>query len=114
MRRLIVIAPILELAGFHVVTLMLVAGWSGVSRNQKPETRNNKTKTRTTMKKLLLIAAVIVTTLGAGYAANCLHNIADHSDCKMGTRCTSCNGTGWNNSGTKCFACKGTGANSCY
>ena len=67
------------------------------------------------MKKLILIAAAtIVTTLGVCYAANSLRNIADHTKCEMGTKCSSCNGTGWNSSGTKCFTCRGTGASSSY
>lgn len=66
------------------------------------------------MKKLILItAAVIVTTLGAGYAANSLHNIADHSKCEAGNKCSFCSGTGWKGD-FKCFYCKGTGANSSY
>jgi len=69
------------------------------------------------MKKYILIAAAaIVTTLGVGYAASSIHNVADHSKCENGTaRCNSCNGTGWQTNGqNKCYSCRGTGTNSAY
>ena len=90
----------------HAVSLKTIGG----SCRDIPEP---KQITTTTMKKLILIAAAIVTTLGVGYAANSLHNIADHSKCEMGMKCSFCNGTGWKGN-FKCFQCKGTGANGEY
>jgi hypothetical protein len=85
---------------------------SGTTRNQIEQTKH---KSETTMKKYILIAAAaIVTTLGVGYAASSIHNIADHSKCEN-FKCTFCGGTGWQKgSSFKCAMCKGTGANGSY
>lgn len=65
------------------------------------------------MKKLLLITAAIVASLGIGYAANSLRDVKDHSKCESGSKCGSCNGTGFNGS-FNCHLCKGSGRNSSY
>ena len=65
------------------------------------------------MKKLLLITAAIVSTLGVGYAANTLLKVEDHSKCGMGHKCSFCNGSGFNGN-FNCFHCKGSGRNSSY
>ncbi len=66
------------------------------------------------MKKLLLVTAAIVATLGVSYAANSLRDVKEQSKCESGFKCNSCNGTGWSQQGFKCFSCKGSGANSSY
>jgi hypothetical protein len=66
------------------------------------------------MKKFLIIAAAaIVASVGITYASNSLRNLEDHSKCETGTKCGSCNGTGFSGN-FNCFLCKGSGRNSSY
>lgn len=65
------------------------------------------------MKKLLLIAAAIVSVTSLGYAANALQKVADHSKCEHGQKCTTCNGTGFQGQ-NNCTMCKGSGRNISY
>ncbi len=65
------------------------------------------------MKKIILItAAAIVSITSIGYAAGS-HLHIGKSKCDYGTRCLSCNGTGWNGN-NKCITCRGTGSTSAY
>lgn len=41
-------------------------------------------------------------------------SIKDVGKVECGTKCTVCNGTGWNSYGTKCTPCNGTGATNEY
>lgn len=65
------------------------------------------------MKKLLIIAAAIVSVTSIGYAANALLKVEDHSKCGSGFRCTICNGSGFQGN-VNCIHCKGSGRNSSY
>ena len=65
------------------------------------------------MKKMIIIAAAILASVGGGYAANSIHKAAERTKCESGFKCTVCNGTGWQGN-FKCAMCKGTGANSEY
>lgn len=68
------------------------------------------------MKKYIIIAAAaIIASVGVTYAANSLRDIKERSKCETGTKCYSCDGTGWTKGfNTKCFVCKGTGTNNSY
>ena len=65
------------------------------------------------MKKLLLIAAAIVSVTSIGYAANALLKVEDRTKCENGMRCSTCHGTGFQGQ-YNCFMCKGTGRDSSY
>jgi DnaJ-class molecular chaperone len=65
------------------------------------------------MKKLLLITAAIVATLGVSYAANSFRDVKDASKCETGMKCSFCGGTGFKGN-VNCFACKGSGRNGSY
>ncbi|NQX00030.1 hypothetical protein HQ447_05165 [bacterium] len=65
------------------------------------------------MKKLIILAAAIISVTSIGYAANALLKVEDHSKCEHGMRCPTCNGSGFQGN-ANCFICKGTGRNSSY
>jgi DnaJ-class molecular chaperone len=67
------------------------------------------------MKKIVLITAAIVATVGMGYATNSLQKAADHSKHEIGNRCKACNGLGVNPvGGSKCLTCSGKGMDGSY
>lgn len=67
------------------------------------------------MKKIILITAAIVATVGMGYAANSLQKGEERSKCEVGNRCKACNGLGVNPvGGSKCQSCWGKGKDGAY
>jgi hypothetical protein len=65
------------------------------------------------MKKVMLIAAAVLSAASLSYAANALTKMEENHKCEAGFKCSFCNGTGWQGN-FKCFQCKGTGSNSEY